>query len=100
MKLDLKNKNWKFKLGIILMLSSLVFFALLVIIPLMDIEKTAKITYTSISFIIAEVLFYTGGFFVGKEVFSKYKSYFNPKNWFKKRQKPAMEEKTENFKGP
>jgi len=85
MRLDLKNKNWKFKLGIVLMLSSLIFFALLVIIPLMDIEKASKITYTSISFIIAEVLFYSGGFLVGKEVFAKYKAYFNPKNWFKKK---------------
>ena len=96
MNFDFKNRNWKFKLGIILMLSSLVFFALLVIIPLMEIEKSAKITYTTISFVVAEVLFYSGGFLVGKEVFAKYKAYFNPKNWFKKKDKIVVEKDTEN----
>lgn len=90
MKFNLKEKNWKFKLGISLMLSSLIFFALLVIIPLLNIENQQKITFTTISFIIAEVLFYTGGFFVGKEVFNKYKAYFNPVNWFKKREKTSV----------
>lgn len=80
-----KERNWKFKLGIILISSSMIFFALLAIIPWLDIEKNLKIKLTSISFIIAEVLFYSGGFLVGKEMFSKYKSYLNPKNWFKKK---------------
>ncbi len=82
--MDWKNKNWKFKIGIIIILLSLVFFALLVIIPLLNIEKSTKIKYTSFSFITAEVLFYSGGFLVGKEIFSKYKAWFNPKNWFSK----------------
>jgi len=80
-----KERNWQFKLGIILILSSLVFFALLAIIPWLDIEKSLKIKLTTASFIIAEVLFYSGGFFVGKEMFRKYKSYMNPKNWFRKK---------------
>ena len=80
-----KERNWQFKLGIILILSSLVFFALLAIIPWLEIEKSLKIKLTTASFIIAEVLFYSGGFFVGKEMFRKYKSYMNPKNWFRKR---------------
>jgi hypothetical protein len=92
MKFNFKNKHWKFKLGVILVLSSLLFFALLVIIPLLEMEKQAKITYTSISFIVAEVLFYTGGFLVGKEVFKKYKAYFNPINWFRKKKVEPKEE--------
>ncbi len=69
------------------MLLSLPFFALLVIIPLLDIDNSEKIKFTSISFIIAEVLFYSGGFLLGKEIFNKYKSWFNPKNWFRKKLK-------------
>lgn len=90
MKLNIKEKSWKFKLGVILMLSSLIFFALLVAFPLMDIEKTLKITLTTVSFVIAEVLFYTGGFFVGKEVFNKYKAYLNPVSWFKRNGKEKV----------
>jgi len=83
----MKNKSWKFKAGLIIMLFSLPFFALLVIIPLLNIDNTDKIKFTSISFVIAEVLFYSGGFLLGKEIFNKYKSWFNPKNWFKKKLK-------------
>ena len=81
-----------------MVLVSLIFFALLVIIPLLDIEKNQKILFTTVSFITAEVLFYTGGFLLGKEMFSRYKSYLNPKNWFKslKRNKGTAENETEN----
>lgn len=92
MKLNLKEKNWKFKLGLTLVLLSLIFFALLVIIPLLNIERQTKITYTTISFITAEVLFYTGGFLIGKEVFRKYKAYLNPINWFKKKKTNITED--------
>jgi hypothetical protein len=82
--MDWKNRNWKFKLGLLMVLTSLIFFALLVIIPLLNIANDKKIWFSTLSFITAEVLFYTGGFLLGKEMFSKYKSYLNPKNWFNK----------------
>lgn len=81
--LNWKNKNWKFKLGLLMVLMSLIFFALLVLIPMLDIKREEKIWFTTFSFIAAEVLFYTGGFLLGKEMFNKYKSYLNPKNWVK-----------------
>ena len=71
-----------------MVLMSLIFFALLVIIPMLNINRDEKIWFTTFSFITAEVLFYTGGFLLGKEMFSKYKSYLNPKNWFKKEGRP------------
>lgn len=83
-----KEKNWKFKLGIILILFSLIFFALLLVFPFLDIKGSLKITFTSISFILAEVTFYTGGFLLGKEIFKKYKYWFNPINWFKSKKEP------------
>ena len=84
-----KNKNWKFKLGVLMIFISLIFFALMVLIPMLNIESEEKIVFTTISFITAEVLFYTGGFLLGKEMFNKYKSYLNPKNWFKKKKEGA-----------
>ena len=86
--LNWKNKEWKFKLGLLMVLLSLIFFALLLIIPMLSIDKKDKILFTSISFITAEVFFYTGGVLLGKEIFSKYKSYLNPKNWRKRPRKP------------
>lgn len=52
----------------------------------MELEAKTKITLSTVSLIIGEVLFWSGGILVGKELLKKYKSYFNPKNWFKKKQ--------------
>jgi hypothetical protein len=34
-----------------------------------------------------EVVFWSGGLLVGKELFTKYKNQLNPGNWFKKTKK-------------
>lgn len=96
--LEWKNKNWKFKLGLSMVLVSLIFFALLVIIPLLDLKKEEKIWFTTASFITAEVLFYAGGFLLGKEMFSRYKSYLNPKNWMKSVDHDKTKEPSDNWK--
>ena len=83
--INLKEKSIKFKLGLILIGLSTVLFLFLITIPFISMESAIKIKLSTILFISAEVLFYTGGFLLGKEVFNKYKSYFNPKNWFKKK---------------
>lgn len=81
-----KKKNWKIKLGIILMIVSVPLFLALPVIPFLDWENETKITLTTVLFIAAEIIFWSGGLLVGKELFTKYKSYFNPKNWFKKKE--------------
>jgi uncharacterized membrane protein YbhN (UPF0104 family) len=73
------------KLGIFLILLSGVAFAIMLIIPFLNLENQTKVIGTSAAFIAMEVLFYVGGFFVGKELFIKYKSYLNPKKWFKRK---------------
>ncbi len=80
-----KEKSIKFKSGVILIAISTLFFVLLMIFPFLAIEKRIKITLATILFILAEVLFYMGGFLLGKEIFNKYKYWFNPLNWFKKK---------------
>ena len=78
-----KKKNWKLKLGIILILACIPFFLIIPIIPFLELENKLKITFSTASLVIGEVLFWSGGLLVGKELFTKYKSYLNPKNWFK-----------------
>jgi hypothetical protein len=79
----MKSNNWKFRLGLSLIILSIILFLSLPIIPFLNIENTVKIKVSTVIFVIAEITFYTGGFLVGKEILSKYKSYLNPKNWFK-----------------
>lgn len=81
-----RKYNWRLRLGIVIMAVSVLLFLSLPVIPFLAIESKTKITISTIVFITAEVTFYGGGFLVGKELFGKYKSYLNPKNWFKKKE--------------
>ncbi len=81
----MKIKNWRFWLGLILIILSCILFLTLPIIPFINIDSKTKLSITSIVFIIAEITFWTGGLLLGKELFSRYKTYLNPKVWFTKK---------------
>jgi len=78
------SKNLQIKLGIFLMIFSGVFFAATFIIPLFDLPAKTKVIASTTSLVLMEVVFWSGGLLVGKELFTKYKNQMNPKNWFKK----------------
>jgi len=78
------SKNFQIKLGIFLMIFSGVFFAATFIIPLFDLPTKTKVIASTISLVLMEIVFWSGGLLVGKELFTKYKNQMNPKNWFKK----------------
>ena len=79
-----KKKSWVIRLGVIMMLSSGVFFAGGLLIPLLELSAKTRIIAATGFFIAMEVVFWTGGLLDGKELFIKYKSYISPKNWLKK----------------
>ena len=81
----MNKKNWQLRLGIILIIVSIPLFLVLPVYRLLDISTKTKTILTTTTFIAAEVIFWSGGLLVGKELFTKYKSYLNPKNWFKKK---------------
>ena len=85
------QKTWKFKLGLVLIILSTILFVSLLFIPFLNIDNKTIISITTIIIVFGEVFFWTGGLLVGKELFTKYKSFLNPKNWFKKKN-----EETEN----
>ena len=62
------------------------FFLAIPLTPLLEVDNKTKITISTVLLVIGEILFWAGGLLVGKELFTKYKSYFNPKNWFKKKE--------------
>jgi len=88
MDLNNERKNWTFKLGLFLIGFSIIFFLLIALIPFLRLENKTKITLSTISLIIGEVTFWSGGILVGKKVFTRYKSYLNPLNWIKRKSKP------------
>ena len=87
----MRKYNWKFKLGLVIIVLSVLLFLSLPVIPFLAFESKTKVTISTVVFIMAEITFYTGGFLLGKELFSKYKSYLNPKNWFKKKKEDREE---------
>jgi hypothetical protein len=80
----MKQKNWKLRIGIALIIGCIPFYLVLPIIPFLGIDNKLKIFLSTLSIILGEVSFWAGGFLVGKELFAKYKTYFNPRNWFRR----------------
>jgi hypothetical protein len=75
------KKSLKFRIGLILIIVSIPFFLAIPVVPFLKLENNVKVTLTTILFIFAEGIFWAGGLLLGKELFTKYKSYLNPKNW-------------------
>jgi hypothetical protein len=70
------------KIGVLLFILSFVFYALILMIPLLSVSLQMKTILTSILIVAGEISFWTGGLILGKEVVRKYRRYFNPRNWF------------------
>ncbi len=87
----MNRKDWKFKTGLALIIVSVILFLVFPFIPFIDMEKKTKVIISTSVFISAEVMFYSGGLLLGKQLIKKYKSIINPKNWFIK--KPVSSEK-------
>jgi hypothetical protein len=80
----MKRKNRRIKVGIFLMIFSGVFFAATLIFPLTQLPVKTKIIASTTSLVLMEIVFWSGGLLVGKELFIRYKRKLNPVNWFKK----------------
>lgn len=80
-----KDKNRQIKLGIFLMIFSGVFFAATFVIPFFDLPTKTKVIASTTSLVLMEIVFWSGGLLVGKELFTKYKKQLNPRNWFRKK---------------
>jgi hypothetical protein len=91
----MKNKNFRIKLGIFLMIFSGVFFAITLVVPLLDLPAKTRVIAATASFILMEIVFWSGGLLVGKELFVKYKKQMNPMTWFR-RKKQESENTTGN----
>jgi hypothetical protein len=75
------KKTLKFKIGLILIIVSIIPFLSIPVVPFLNISGGAKITASTVLLIVGEILFWSGGLLLGKELLDKYKSYLNPKNW-------------------
>lgn len=82
---DPNNKSLLRKIGFALIILSCVLYGGLFVVPFISCSVATK-AIISTSFVISgEASFWIGGIILGKELVSKYRHFFNPMNWFKKK---------------
>jgi hypothetical protein len=77
--------SWQFNLGIILIILSTLLYASLITLPFLPIPVSIKLGITPVVIIVGEIIFWIGGILVGKEILMKYRRFFNPLNWMKRK---------------
>ena len=74
------------RIGLIVLAISMVFWASLLVIPLLPLSTDRKALLGGIVFILAEITFWGGAILAGKETVQKYQDRLNP---FKRRRKDS-----------
>ena len=59
-------------------------YAAIPVVPFLPLTTAQKIGLSSGLVVVAEVVFWAAALFVGREVISRYRSYFDPRTWFRK----------------
>lgn len=85
-KINKDTPNFTFKLGVALLVVACLLWLSFVIIPFLPLGNLLKAGLATSALIAAELAFWLGALLVGKKFVGKYKKYFSPQNW-KKRKK-------------
>lgn len=80
--------TWVAWLGLVLFVASCLFYALLLLVPLLPISGSMKIASTPILITLGEATFWIGAAVVGKEVILRYRRRLNPRYWLFRRKEP------------
>jgi len=75
------DRNWKFKLGLVLVSISMVIFLFIFFIPLLNTTGENKIFIAGVAAVAGEGFFWSGGLLLGKQLLDKYKSYLKWRTW-------------------
>ena len=89
------KNNWKFKLGVVLVSASMIIFLFIFFFPLLNATDKNKLFIAGVAAVAAEVLFWSGGLLLGKQLLDKYKSYLKWKTWFEMKKKEGPEKPEE-----
>lgn len=81
----MSQKTWKFKLGIILILISVVIFLMLFSLPFVSLKTTIKIALSTAFAISGELLFWLGILLIGKDVYKKFILKIKSGNWMNRK---------------
>jgi hypothetical protein len=79
------KKKLKFRLGIILIFISVLFFLIIFALPFISINLKAKVTLTTTLIVVGEVSFWVGTILIGKEVYKKFMAKLKSGEWLEKK---------------
>ena len=77
----------KFKLGIILISVSVLFFLILFALPFVSMVTKVKIALSTTLIVVGEVSFWVGTLLIGKDVYLKFKAQLKSGEWLEKKKK-------------
>lgn len=78
-------KKVKFRLGIILISVSVVFFLIIFTLPFITMDTKIKIALTTTLIVVGEVSFWVGTILIGKEVYQKFMAMLKSGEWLEKK---------------
>ena len=80
---DSGGRTWV--LVVILLVIPGALYAAVPVVSFLPLTTAQKIGLSSGLVIVAEIVFWVAAFFVGREVISHYRRFFDPRGWFRKR---------------
>jgi hypothetical protein len=82
---DRASKGRIWILVVVLLVVPGALYAAIPVVAFLPLTTAEKIGLSSGLVVVAEVIFWVAALFVGKEVISRYRRYFDPRAWFRKR---------------
>ena len=79
------KKKLKFRLGIILISISVLFFLIIFALPFISINLKVKVALTTTLIVVGEVSFWVGAILIGKEVYKKFMAELKSGEWLEKK---------------
>jgi len=79
------KKKLKFRLGIILISISVLFFLIIFALPFISINLKVKVALTTTLIVVGEVSFWVGTILIGKEVYKKFMAKLKSGEWLEKK---------------
>lgn len=79
------KKKLKFRLGIILISVSVLFFLIIFALPFISINLKVKVALTTTLLVVGEVSFWAGTILIGKEVYNKFMAKLKSGEWLGKK---------------
>ena len=86
------KKKLKFRLGIILISVSVVFFLIIFALPFVSMNLKVKVALTTTLVVVGEVSFWVGTLLIGKEVYKKFMAKLKSGEWLEKKKEDKNNE--------